>query len=334
MKISRLGDFKTNNSEIWRKKILKFNGGGGLPFVATVGIKGLDLAVSKITVGPVVLRQFNEKVDANRDIGLRSCCILEVKFEEGCGSRRMPNSLLPTSYINTFDLIYSVYQSLLVMFDAWIGTTPTYFFNKNGKFKASIGSETEGLSKWIKIDGENIPVDLPNTKIKRLNKKILLKIINAQYGKCQLAIDRYSKACAEITYESMDESIIDFVIVLESLLGIGLSGEISHRISSRAAILLSPTKKERQNYYDAIRYLYDLRSAIVHGEIDEVRVPKGNKKEALEKLGLDLSSESWELRCEISDFARRISRKVLLFFINNEDKLNKKWLNNLELGMN
>jgi len=319
MKMHRSEAFNTSGSEIWGNSVLRVDGGGGPLFVAKAIITGFGLSGSRRKIGPVVLRQYNQKSDKELGSWTGRCCVLELKFEERpiAGPQDTPVSM----YVEPFWLMYSLYQGFQVMVDAWVGMLPIRYFSKKGGLVCTV----EG--------GRNQVADTRSTAkepvIKRLYRNKLFRIIGSQFGRCQLAIDRYSRACTEV----VDESVVDFIIVLESLLGLGLGGEPSHRISSRGAFLLSETKEDRQNYYSAIRYFYDLRSLIVHGEIDEIRPPKGDKKRAFEELGVVLPSDPWYLRYAVSDFARSITRRVLLFFIENEGKLDKKWLEQLELGM-
>jgi hypothetical protein len=157
--------------------------------------------------------------------------------------------------------------------------------------------------------------------------------MNVQYRNLGLAIDRYSRACTEI----VDESIIYFVIVLENLLGKGLgNGELTHRISSRGALLLSSDIDTRKFYYIVFKYLYSLRSALVHGSVDEIKSPTVEQKEALISLGVTLSGKKLDEcndKCAISNFARKLARDVLIYFINHEEQWNKAFLENLELGI-
>ena len=248
------------------------------------------------------------------------CCVLELKFQD---QEVNPPQATPISmYVQPFWLIHSVFLALQLYSDSWVGMMETSYFDKNGKKVGSFGGNT-GVADSRSITKESI--------IKRLDKKYLLKLMGAQFRQLELSIDRYSRASAEI----VDESIIDFVIVLESLLGAGLGNEISHRISARGAFLLSPKAKTREQYYIVFKYFYDLRSKMVHGLINEIKSPspESKKKSALVNLGAELSDKWWEDRYEISDIARRLSRKVLIYFIENEDKWNTSFLESLELGI-
>ena len=74
---------------------------------------------------------------------------------------------------------------------------------------------------------------------------------------------------------------------------------------------------------------------MVHGNIDEIEHPslESNSRKALTHIGADLSGEWWEDRYEISDITRKLTRIVLLYFIDHEDEWNASFLKSLELGV-
>ncbi len=63
----------------------------------------------------------------------------------------------------------------------------------------------------------------------------------------------------------VEDKILDATIGLESLFLVGIKEELSYRLSLRAAYLLGSTGDERRRFFKAVRKLYDLRSAIIHG---------------------------------------------------------------------
>lgn len=65
-------------------------------------------------------------------------------------------------------------------------------------------------------------------------------------------------------FERNQYHLVDVMIGLESLFGTG-TGESSHKVSRRAAILLGKDKGERIRIASHLRLAYALRSAIVHG---------------------------------------------------------------------
>ena len=61
------------------------------------------------------------------------------------------------------------------------------------------------------------------------------------------------------------DKIVDLMICLESLYVEG-GGEITVRLGSRVAILLSKNDEEREDCWIFVKKVYNLRSRIVHGE--------------------------------------------------------------------
>ena len=63
------------------------------------------------------------------------------------------------------------------------------------------------------------------------------------------------------------DRIIDIVIGLESILSDGEKGELTHKLSLRAAFLLqhSPLGEIKLEIFKNMKAIYDYRSAIVHG---------------------------------------------------------------------
>jgi len=317
MKIQRSKNFITSNPEIWKKRVLKL--GDGPIFVAKAVVTGLEFTVKKVFFGPITLRRYVQEQDTDLGIWSGRCCVLELKFQD---HKTNPPQNTPVSmYVYPFWLMYSVFLALQLYVDSWVGMMEIRYFDKNGMQVGSFGGGT-GVADSRSVTKEPV--------VKRLNRKRLLKLMKIQFGPLELAIDRYSRASTEI----VDESIIDFVIVLESMLGIGLGSEIAHRISARGSFILSPNKKTREQYYAVLKYFYDLRSKMVHGLIDEIKSPgsKSKSRVAFTNLGVELSDKWWEDRYEISDIARRLVRKVLLYFIDHEDKWTAAFLERLELG--
>lgn len=69
------------------------------------------------------------------------------------------------------------------------------------------------------------------------------------------------------TRDEKEDSLIDCVIGLESLLGTSdEKTEIGYRFRIRGAVLLAKTKAERPLYVNKLKNLYNLRSAITHGD--------------------------------------------------------------------
>ena len=319
MKVYRSKEFDISNPMIWKSRILKL--GDGPVFVAKAIVTGLEFMANKISFGPLVFRRYDQEKDKNLGLWSGRCCVLELKFQDEVINPPQDTPL--SMYVYPFWAMYSIFIALQLYVDSWVGMKEIHYFNKRGKHVGAFGGRITEVADSRSITKEPV--------VKRLSRRRLLKLMKVQYGLLELAIDRYSRACTEI----VDESIIDFVIVLESLLGIGLGSEIAHRVSMRGTFLLSPNIKIREQYYAVFKYFYDLRSKMVHGKIDEIKCPGRNSKSrvALVNLGAELSGEWSEDRFEISDIARKLTRKVLLYFVDHEDKWNDIFLKRLELDM-
>ncbi|TGM87898.1 HEPN domain-containing protein [Leptospira licerasiae] len=80
-----------------------------------------------------------------------------------------------------------------------------------------------------------------------------------------IALSRYSQARVKKTYE---DKIIDLMIAAEAIYlqsETDLNGELSYRLSHRAALLLGKDKKEQKEIFTFFKKAYDVRSKVVHG---------------------------------------------------------------------
>ncbi|MCA9302219.1 hypothetical protein H6802_00435 [Candidatus Nomurabacteria bacterium] len=314
MKIYRSDDFNTSDESIWKSRVLKL--GEGPIFTAKTVITGVEFEAKKIVFGPITIRKYKSPEDV---LWSGRGCTVELIFQDK--STNPPQDTPMSMYVQPFWLMHSIFIAMQLYANSWVGYTRINYLDKHKKYAGTFGGQNVADTRSIAEQ----PI------ITRLNRKRLLQLLDCQFGTLELAIDRYSKACTEI----VDESIIDFVIVLENLLGIGLNGEISHRVSSRGAMILAPNKEDRENYYITLKYLYDLRSQMVHGKIDEIKSPAQNSKKgvALKAVGTKLTGTWWEDRYNISNTARVLTRAILLYFINNTDKWNEDFLFHLDLGI-
>jgi hypothetical protein len=319
MKVYRSQGFDSANPIIWSTKVFKFRNGKGPIFVAKALLLGFDTGDKTIELGPFVIRPY-KKGDKPLGTWGSSCCVVELKFQD---QEVNPPQATPVSmYVEPYWLIHAFFQSLQLYIDTWVGMGMIHYFDKNEQDVSTFGSYLTSLAdSWHPT---------PRRTISTVNKNKILTLIKAQTGSCNLAIDRYSKGLTGI----VDDAVLDFVIVFENLLGFKLKSEISHRLCTRGALLLAKNKLERVDYYNSLRFLYDLRSDIVHGEIDEISAPTKKKYvDSLMKLGVNLESNRFNDRYHIAEFARKIARMVLIYFINNEKNLDTVWLSNLELGV-
>ncbi len=77
-----------------------------------------------------------------------------------------------------------------------------------------------------------------------------------------LSLNRFNQALRL----GVNGGVVDLAIALEALLGDSdNTGEIAHKISTRAALLASETLPERQRVFKQVKSLYTKRSKVVHG---------------------------------------------------------------------
>jgi hypothetical protein len=288
-------------------------------------IKGLCIfngveVTKKFTVGPITLRPFNKKTDLfPKDIRRElQHSVLELNYID----RKQAMSM----YAEPMLIQENTFKAIQLMVNNWTGISLIYHFNDNGK---QIGG-TSGSTRFETADTESLNV-AGVLAVTDKNKKLFKTIFWACFGDLKHAINRYSRACSEIK----DESILDFVIALEATLGYRLNTEISHRLSSRGAFLLSKNPALREKYYCIFKTLYNIRSRIAHGDIATAKVPEPFI-EAITTLGYwtgDWSKESELFRIRhIAGVSRQITRQVILKFIQKPELLNEDALLKLELG--
>jgi hypothetical protein len=85
---------------------------------------------------------------------------------------------------------------------------------------------------------------------------------------CDIPLERLTMGR---TRKSGGNKAIDGAICLEALLGGKSQGDLTHKLATRAAILLGGTLEERRATQRQIRDFYGLRSRIVHGNTSEIK---------------------------------------------------------------
>lgn len=87
-----------------------------------------------------------------------------------------------------------------------------------------------------------------------------------------LAMDKYIEA----DYHS--DGLLEIVMAFEAALLPGIDAELRFRLAQRAALLIGSTQGERQDVFQNMKNIYDLRSKIVHGVVD----PRANYEQSRE----------------------------------------------------
>ena len=114
------------------------------------------------------------------------------------------------------------------------------------------------------------------------------------------------------------DNIVDLTIALESLFGPKDNQELRHRISLRAAWLLSEDDREkparlRDRIYDYVRTMYDIRSCRVHGDIPkDTKIRKWVQTLSGAQYARHDTTEEIRLIGLALESAREIVRKALL----------------------
>jgi len=123
-------------------------------------------------------------------------------------------------------------------------------------------------------------------------------------SKFDLAIEYFNKSYNE-PYPR--DSFLDLMITLENLYLKNTSQELSYKLSMRMAHTLGKNKEERIHIYYLIKEAYSLRSKIVHGE----RLDALDKQKFIE--------------------LRELTRKSIIYFLENKDNWDEKILDRLIL---
>lgn len=134
------------------------------------------------------------------------------------------------------------------------------------------------------------PPTLLNSEI--IDFEIFYKLFKKHHKQAQMkiAIERYNLGMQALSFE---DSIIDFVIALECL--VGDDQELTHKISIRIALLLGTTEVETEKNRMFMRDVYSIRSKITHGN-------------------------QYKTKPEIVDELKKIVNKCLKAFFNLLDK--------------
>ena len=89
----------------------------------------------------------------------------------------------------------------------------------------------------------------------------------------------------------IEDRILDVAVALEVLYSLD-AGELTHKLSTRAAYLLgSGSAEDRVDVFDAVRDLYEVRSSIVHGRGRMDRAER-ERAQQVAKRGFDIGRES------------------------------------------
>ncbi len=306
-----------DDQRMWEKEVLELSS-GTLRRRAIALLSGFEVEGPAISIGPIDIRRADDPLDEvlrRYRLSQVKCSVLELRYLEREGrasTHAEPALLLERSFI-----------AIQLAVDSWVGMSQVHHFSEGGDLIDVTGSKRhEVADSWH-------PTDEPTISADTNFRKRFLHAVQGQSGDLGSSLRRFSRACSEV----MEESIIDFVVVLDALLGRGIHDEITHRVAARGALLLAPKIEERLHYYRALKYIYGVRSALVHGRTEEVPRMRPSERESLAVLGVSLEDEAIFNRYHIADFARQIARRTLLAFLEGPARLDGDWLVRLELGL-
>ena len=148
-------------------------------------------------------------------------------------------------------------------------------------------------------------------------KLVFLNLLTNENNKIQIANKRLRYSYLR---DNEEDSILDIIIALETLLSDNIKGEMTYKLSMRIATLLNFHNKEYNSTetYRVMKKIYDYRSAVVHGS------SKVNSKKEI-KIEEDRKS------IKTISIANDYLREVLKALIKNPLFLDAKEIDNLIL---
>lgn len=212
------------NKNIWEEEYLVLEKGGPKR-KAIFLLTGINTSEEKFILGPIKIRPFNPKIDVvlekeRPDDPQRS--VLELNYIDYKDSLGM--------YCEPMSVITKSFKTIQLLVNNWIGMSVVVYFDSKGKIIGSSGS-----ARFETADTQLTNPEAIIGKDNKINQEDFIMVYNNQsnpfeqlYTPLERALNRFSRACAEIK----SESILDFVIALEETLGFGLNIEIAHRIAN------------------------------------------------------------------------------------------------------
>lgn len=205
-------------------------------------------------------------------------------------------------YINNEVPTANVVQALRIASDSEVYSMGSIqkglVFNPINKFMGGT-IFSSGYRRWeqkqFNFREKSVAFDIANIE----EANYIISVLNDDKTPLKVAIHRYNMA---IERNNPKDRLVDLAIAAESLfLGKDEKEILTYRMSMRAARLLAPPET-RQETFDWIKEIYDLRSAIVHGD----RKPsKGKVKNIAENEVL--------LREEVYKFAEFVRNSIRWF---------------------
>jgi hypothetical protein len=215
-----------------------------------------------------------------------------------------PQSLDPTESIHHQEQLHIIVSALRILKEGSVIHRTTirrgvgwYVGSPGGGLSWKSGLPDEIFGKKYLLQSDAVP---------ELSELILLLEKNEKKEEAfQVALQRLNDIIESGQSRDRDK-IIDAVIGLESLFLIGINTELKYRLCLRAAILLGDSSDERKQLYNNLTFLYDLRSAIIHGH-NRKRINKLLKNNDITMREAAILAESL-LRESLKRYLRQIAQ--------------------------
>lgn len=146
-------------------------------------------------------------------------------------------------------------------------------------------------------------------ELKALNSEVLSSNF---YLENEIIANRYFQV---YNREFFPDIILDSFIILELLLTRGMEMELSYRLSLNGALFLSSNWEDFKKIKKFLKYLYGLRSAIIHGRKWEEKITSLIKKEIV--------AGKKEILFELKAILNRILRKLIRLKLADDKILDK-----------
>ena len=132
------------------------------------------------------------------------------------------------------------------------------------------------------------PTPLVTTEEMKMVSKLFLALENANTNSLNIAVKRLNMAYLR---ETEEDSILDLMIGIEALVTKEDFSEITYKVSTRTAVLLSTISNfqySKKENFDLMKKLYRFRSRVVHGEAisEKHRIIKVHEDEIVSSVDL------------------------------------------------
>lgn len=168
---------------------------------------------------------------------------------------------LPTTNLSVFkdvtsksDLLFDLLKDFTSPLINYYGTSTDEIPSSDGEYKVIDSLNIEHIKKC-----HNIIIEYNKASNENRDKGTWTAT------RWQYSYQNYMSATNAV---SLDTSILNLITGLESLLVKG-EGALSHKVSLNASLIYSDNSEERRKTFKLLKTMYNYRSKIVHGEIEQ-----------------------------------------------------------------